>query len=593
MKKLPDNHTEAKILRSKAEKQLKKKRSNVRLLSSESDIIKLNNELSVHQIELEMQNEELIKTKQELETAVEKYVELYDFAPSGYLTISRNGQILRLNLTAAKLLGYDRRNLINRKLENFINPDSKPVLSLFLSDIYRNQIEGSCEVALVSKKNLPVYVYLIGLLSNDGETCEISMVDITERELAEEKLKSTLNDLIVANTIKKEHEKELMKVNKELERAIQSNNDANRLISILAHDLRSPFSVIMGFSELLSENLHQFNPDEIENLVSEINKSTQVTFNLLEDLLKWARMQSGRIPFKPQKLIFKDIWVEIDKILAPAYCAKNVTISYSVPGEIEVIADSVMLKAILRNLISNAIKYSLPGGLIKVTAEHTVSSTIFTISDNGIGIEADYLSKLFDLSELHPTPGTSGEFGLGLGLFLCKGFVEKHGGKIWAESKFGKGSLFYFTIPVNAKPIDEYVSLKSIKEKKAYNLKILVADDNESLRIILGEILKKYSREILFARTGSEAVDIFKKNPDIDLIFMDFFMPEMNGYEATRQIRILNKDVTVFVETSDTLSDINEEFAGVKINDFFPKPYNKLFLNELIEKHFSKTKKGM
>ncbi len=298
-------------------------------------------------------------------------------------------------------------------------------------------------------------------------------------------------------------------------------------------------------------------------------------------------MQSGRIPFKPQKLNFKNILADLKKILDPVSCAKNISITYSIPDEIEVIADGDMLKTILRNLISNALKYTNTGGSIKVTAEQTVSTTMFSVSDNGIGIEPDYLSKMFDLSGLRSTVGTSGEEGLGLGLFLCKGFIEKHGGKIWAESIYGKGSFFYFTIPVEAKPADEYISLKSLKEKKAYNLKILIADDNESLRIILSELLKKYSREVLFARNGTEAVDLYKKNTDIDLILMDFFMPEVNGYEATRQIRLINAEVIVFVETSDTLSNISEEFSDVKINDFFPKPYNKNFLNELIIKHFS------
>ena len=420
----------------------------------------------------------------------------------------------------------------------------------------------------------------------------MSMIDVSERKQSEEKVKTTLQELTIANKVKKEHENELIKVNRELERALQSNTDANRFISILAHDLRSPFSVVLGYSELLSDNLYHFSSGEIERLTNEINKSTQITFNLLEDLLKWARMSSGRMPFKPQKLNFKNIWNDINKILAPFSCSKSITVSYFIPDEIEVIADSDMLKTILRNLLSNAIKYTYPGGSVKVSAEQTGSNMMFSVSDNGIGIEPDLLNKLFDFSELHPTPGTGGEKGMGLGLFLCKGFIEKHGGKIWVESIHGKGSIFYFTIPFSGKPVEEYVSLKSVKEKKAYNLKILIADDNESLRIILGELLKNYSREILFARTGSEAVDLYKKNPDVDLVLMDFYMPEMNGYEATRQIRTLNSNVIVFVETSDTLSNINEEFSGVKIDDFFPKPYNKKILNELIIKHFDgKTKK--
>lgn len=221
MKKMPDNINESKTLRIKAEQQLKKKQSKIKPISSDADIIKLNNELSVHQIELELQNEELIKAKQELEAAVEKYVELYDYAPSGYLTVSKNNQIKRLNFSAANLLGNDRGNLINRRLEHFVNTDSKNDLNLFFSQIFENQAQSSCEVALVSENDLPVYAYLLGLLTKDGQFCDISMIDITERKQAEEKVKITLQELTIANKIKKEHENELIKVNKELERALQ------------------------------------------------------------------------------------------------------------------------------------------------------------------------------------------------------------------------------------------------------------------------------------------------------------------------------------------------------------------------------------
>jgi CheY-like chemotaxis protein len=117
------------------------------------------------------------------------------------------------------------------------------------------------------------------------------------------------------------------------------------------------------------------------------------------------------------------------------------------------------------------------------------------------------------------------------------------------------------------------------------NLKILIADDNELIRIVLGDMVKMYSREVLFAKSGEEAVAIFQNNQD-DLIMMDFYMPVMNGFDATQKIRQINKEVIIFVETADTLSSITEEFAGVKINDYFPKPFNKTYLNQLIIKHF-------
>ena len=390
-------------------------------------------------------------------------------------------------------------------------------------------------------------------------------------------MKNILNELTIAN--------------KELEQALQINVDKNRFISILAHDLRSPFSVLLGYSELLLEKIPQLSINEIEKFVREIKDTTKSTFILLEDLLKWASLQSDEIPFKPQKLRIADIFKDIINMLKPASNAKNLIIGYSVNEGIEVIADVDMLKAILRNLLSNAIKFSNNNGEVKLTAEQTDTNIMFSVSDTGIGIEPQNLTKLFDLAKFHKSTGTAGEQGTGFGLFLCKGFVEKQGGKIWVESKFGKGSVVHFYIPRIHKPVEKRFELVFDEENKINNLKILIADDNDAIRMILGEMVRKYSRELLFAKTGNEAVSTFQNNPDIDLILMDVYMPEMNGYEATRIIRQINNEVIIIVETADKLSEVTEEFAGVKINDYLPKPYNKPYLNQLIIKHFNKKNK--
>lgn len=588
MKKSNDKISSSDQLRQKAEKQYRKRVSKTPLPETESEILKLNHELSVHQIELEIQNDELSVAKEDLENAVAKYTELYDFAPTGYITLSRNGHIIGLNLAAASLIGTERGNLINKMFESFIKTDSKPVFDLFLQSVFSGKIKQSCEVNLSPALNKQVSVFLVGTVSNDGLNCDISMVDVTGRNESEEKLKNLLKELTLVNLKKKEHEETLMKVNKEFEHALQAISEINRFISILAHDLRAPFSVILGYSQLLADNIHQFSPDKIEKISHEIYESTQMTFDLLEDLLRWARMQSGHLPFKPEKIDFNMIWEAVDRSLAPAYCAKNITLTQSIPEGIEIFADSDMLKTILRNLISNSIQYSKKNGTINVTAEQTDSSTLFSVADTGTGISPQHLEKIFSLDA--SSSDISTDKVKGFGLFLCKGFVQKHDGKIWAESILGTGSIFYFTLPGNEKTTSNYVSLKPDIENDSYNLKVLVADDNDSLRLILGELVKKYSKEIFFAGTGVEAVELFLKNPGIDLVLMDFFMPVMNGLEATKRIRKINDDVIIFVETADTLSNIQEEFAGIKINDFFPKPYSKSYLNELITKHFIPAK---
>jgi signal transduction histidine kinase len=241
------------------------------------------------------------------------------------------------------------------------------------------------------------------------------------------------------------HAKQIDILNRQLEK---HNTDKDRFISILSHDLRSPFNALLGLSELLKENIQEFHIDEIKGMAGDINKTAQSTLNLLEDILAWARAQQGKFPFKPQELSFTDISKNVLENLKPNANAKNIELNRIAPDEITVFADVDMLKTVLRNLVSNAIKFTNNGGAININAKVNSEYVTISISDNGIGIKPDNLVKLFDLSQVVTTTGTAEETGTGLGLLLCKEFVEKHGGKIWVESEVGIGSEFKFTLPI-------------------------------------------------------------------------------------------------------------------------------------------------
>jgi PAS domain S-box-containing protein len=247
-------------------------------------------------------------------------------------------------------------------------------------------------------------------------------------------------------TKRKQVELELIENEKRLR---QLNIDKDRFISILGHDLRSPFHNLLGLSGLLSKNIHKYDIDKIENLATNINKSAQSSFNLLDNLLNWARAQQGNIPFNPVNPSLTDICNDVLIILNPTANAKTIVINCLAEDNLNIFADIDMLKAVLRNLVSNAIKFTNNGGAININAEQTDSNVTISVSDNGIGIAPDDLKKLFDISEVLTTKGTAEETGTGLGLLLCKEFVEKHGGKIWVESEVGKGSDFKFTLPNN------------------------------------------------------------------------------------------------------------------------------------------------
>lgn len=227
----------------------------------------------------------------------------------------------------------------------------------------------------------------------------------------------------------------------------QLNFDKDRFISILGHDLKSPFNSLLGLSEMLKENIQTYSLEEIEDLVHVIDRSLNNTYTLLEEILTWTRAQSGKIPFNPQPVDFTDICKNIVAILDPNAKTKGINVSPLAAAPISVFADSDMLRTIMRNLLSNAIKFTNEGGEIIIHAEENSDHIVISVSDNGVGIPSDDMTKLFNISEVYTTKGTAQEKGTGLGLFLCKDFVERHGGKIWAESQAGKGSTFLFTIP--------------------------------------------------------------------------------------------------------------------------------------------------
>jgi signal transduction histidine kinase len=228
-------------------------------------------------------------------------------------------------------------------------------------------------------------------------------------------------------------------------RKINLNND--KLFSIIAHDLRSPFNGILGFSEILFEEYNDLEPDEVKEYAKNINTSARSTLNLLDNLLTWAKAQSGQVSFNRESLLLEPIIMEITDVLKLNAAIKNISLNHLSIDGIMVFADRNMLETIIRNLVSNAIKFTNPCGRIDINAVQNADYVKVSIADNGVGMSEETCKKLFLVNSNMTSKGTVGEKGSGLGLLLCKEFVDKHGGKIWAESEEGLGSTFHFTLP--------------------------------------------------------------------------------------------------------------------------------------------------
>lgn len=226
------------------------------------------------------------------------------------------------------------------------------------------------------------------------------------------------------------------------------NATKDKFFSIIAHDLKNSFNGILGASKLLVSSPGKFNHEETMDYVDMIHTSSQNAYKLLENLLEWSMSQTGRIDYKPQEIELKKIVTENANIWGDQARAKNISIGSDIPGRIIVFADKNMLNTILRNLVTNAIKFTPRGGTITITAALKNNEVEIAVCDTGIGMNESTKNKLFRINEKTSIPGTEQEPGTGLGLILCKEFVEKHDGKIWVESELGKGSEFKFALPL-------------------------------------------------------------------------------------------------------------------------------------------------
>jgi PAS domain S-box-containing protein len=269
--------------------------------------------------------------------------------------------------------------------------------------------------------------------NNDGEaTGKVIAVsrNIQQRKLVEEQQKLTEQQLKEANITK------------------------DKFFSIIAHDLRSPFTSILGFTRLLNDEYDDFSDEERKSMVKQIQNSTESTFQLLDNLLAWAKTQLGRTIYNPETFTLESLVTESVKQTTPQAQIKNITISSDKIEDVTLYADQNMIRTVLRNLLSNAVKFSFPKGNIELETNLRNHQLTISITDHGTGINPDVLNKLFSLTEqATTTKGTANEKGTGLGLILCKEFVERNGGTISVKSKVGKGSTFSFTLPVRTKPV--------------------------------------------------------------------------------------------------------------------------------------------
>jgi PAS domain S-box-containing protein len=299
-------------------------------------------------------------------------------------------------------------NLIKDKIENTLTTRETQIFEYEFPDKHGNTV-------IFEARMVPC-----------GEDEVIAIVrDISERKRSEEALKESEHKFRELNATK------------------------DKFFNIIAHDLKNPFNAIVGFSNILAEQLKDKEYTNVEQYAEIIRQSSYRAINLLKNLMDWARSQTGRMEFSPEYVEAVGLINEVVELLGDSALQKNITIVKEVPAKAPVIADKAMISTVLRNLVSNAVKFTKPGGRIVIKAELKPAELLVSVTDDGVGIRKDVIEKLFRIDESVSTEGTAHEEGTGLGLILSKEFIEKHRGKIWVESTQGVGSKFSFTLPLS------------------------------------------------------------------------------------------------------------------------------------------------
>lgn len=298
-------------------------------------------------------------------------------------------------------------------------------------------------ILVLFSSGIGYYFYRISLLKRYNAELEQKVDDRTH------KLKESLDQIIKKQIYIEEQAKIL---NQQKEQLQQLNSTKDKFFSIIAHDLRSPFQSLMGISDMLLEELTESNNEEQKFYVTTIHDSSHQLYSLVENLLSWSRTQRDKMTFEPVEMNISDVIENILILLKPNFTQKNISLEKQLIPEIKVYADKNMIELVIRNLITNSLKFTPENGRIRISITEKYQDIEIEINDNGIGISPEDQAKLFRIDSNFSKKGTMGEGGTGLGLIICKEFIEKNNGRLWVISNPGEGSSFFFTIPVNRNP---------------------------------------------------------------------------------------------------------------------------------------------
>jgi signal transduction histidine kinase len=556
MKKRPGKLLDAAELRRRAEEQLKEKQVETGQSVAEADLRRLHHELEVHQIELEMQNEELRHAQAEIEAGLEKYTDLYDFAPTGYFTLAGDGTILAVNLTGASLLRIERARLMNRRFGFLVSETDRPAFNAFLEKTFTGKAREFCEVALPIEGTSPLFVSIEAVVSDNGQECRAAVTDISERKLAEQEIASLQEQFLQS----------------------QKMEAIGRLAGGIAHDFNNLLTVIQGHAQLSILRLQEGDP--LRGNIEEIERASDRAAALTHQLLAFSRRQIMEM----HVLDLNQILQRVDKMLRRVIGEDIKLVTFLSESIGKVKTDPGQIEQVIINLAVNA-RDAMPdgGNLIIETANVELDEeyarthiavnpgryVMISLSDSGIGMTQEEKERIF---EPFFTTKEKGK-GTGFGLSTVYGIVKQSGGNIRVYSEHGKGTTFKIYLPQVDEPLEE-LKKDVFQEILRGSETILVVEDEETVRELAVRVLERQGYRVLDASGGSEALLLCEEFKDsIHLILTDVVMPGMGGRKLVDFLKEIHTETKALYMSGYTDNAILHHGVLDKGIEFIQKPF--------------------